>query len=125
MKSKVPQRLGRLLGEYERLTRNEGAALRTEDFTTLAEIQSFKPALLVQIVEEGTSLGLTRRVVWFNECLVALAELERENVNTAAQVLRQLALQRENLDGARKRLRGLGHAYRRVGVHSSRLFARS
>ncbi len=121
----VPPRLARLLGEYERLTRDEGAALRTQDFSTLAEIQAFKPALLAQIVEEGTSLGLDRRVAWFNDCLLALADLERDNVAVAARMLRQLTLQRENLQGARKRLRGLGHAYRGIGVRSSRLFARS
>lgn len=125
MNPRVPPRLSRLLGEYERLTRDEGAALRTEDFSTLAEIQAFKPALLVKIVEEGTQLGLDRRVVWFDDCLRALAVLEGDNVKVAGRMLRQLTAQRENLEGARQRLRGLGHAYRRVGVHSSRLFARS
>lgn len=121
----VPPRLGRLLGEYERLTRDEGAALRARDFVALAKIHAFKPALLVAIEEEGTTLGLDRRVVWFNDCLVALAALETENVSFAARALRQLSLQRENLEGARKRLRGLGHAYRRAGVYTSRLFAHS
>lgn len=125
MKSKVPPRLGRLLGEYERLTRDEGAALRMRDFSMLAEIHAFKPALLLAIVEEGGSLGLDRRILWFDECLLALAALERENIKAAAQGLMQLNLQRENLESARKRLRGLGNAYRRIGSPSSRLFARS
>lgn len=125
MKSIVPPRLGRLLGEYERLTRDEGAALRTRDFLKLAEIHAFKPVLLSAIVEEGASLGLDRRVVWFDDCLVALATLERDNLNVAAHSLRQLNIQRENLDAARNRLRGLGHAYRWGGATSSRLFARS
>jgi hypothetical protein len=124
MKS-VPPRLGRLLGEYERLTRDEGAALRARDFAALAEIRAFKPSLLVAIEQEGASLGLDRRVLWFNDRLVALAALESENVDFATRVLLQLTGQRENLASARKRLRGLGHAYRRTGVYSSRLFARS
>lgn len=125
MKSRVPPKLGRLLGEYDRLTRNEGAAIRTEDFSTLAEIQEFKPALLARIVEEGTQLGLDRRVLWFHENLLALEALERENLNLAGRILKRLTVERENLEGARKRLRGLGQAYRRIGVHSSQLFARS
>ena len=125
MNSRVPPTLRRLLGEYERLTRDEGAAIRTQDFSTLAEIQSFKPALFLRIVEEGTLLGLDRRVLWFDECLRALAELEHGNVSVAAQSLRQLTLQRESLESARKRLRGLGHAYRRTGGNGPRLFARS
>ena len=125
MKSKVPPRLGRLLGEYERLTRDEGVALRSRDFTRLAEIHAFKPALLGAIVDEGASLGLDRRVLWFDDCLLALAALERDNVNLAARGLMQLNIQRETLESARKRLRGLGHAYRRVTPPSSRLFARS
>ncbi|MGB8169418.1 MAG: hypothetical protein WCF18_18105 [Chthoniobacteraceae bacterium] len=91
----------------------------------LAEIHAFKPALLLAIVEEGGSLGLDRRILWFDECLLALAALERENIKAAAQGLMQLNLQRENLESARKRLRGLGNAYRRIGSPSSRLFARS
>lgn len=125
MKSRVPPRLGRLLGEYERLTRDEGVALRTSDFCRLAEIHSFKPALLRTIVEEGTSLGLDRRVQWFHDCLLGLETLERDNVNAAARGVMQLTLQRDHLESARKRLRGLGHAYRSVGTSSSRLFARS
>ena len=125
MKPKVPPRLDRLLGEYERLTRDEGAALRTRDFTRLAEIHAFKPALLSAIVEEGTSLGLDRRVLWFDDCLLAIAAIERENVNVTARGLIQLTVQRENLVSARKRLRCLGHAYRRYGVSSSQWFARS
>lgn len=125
MNSKVPARLGRLLGEYERLTRDEGVALRSRDFSRLAEIHAFKPALLSAIVDEGTSLGLDRRVLWFDDCLLALAALERDNINLAARGLMQLNIQRETLESARKRLRGLGHAYRRVATPTSRLFAHS
>lgn len=125
MKARVPPRLGRLLGEYEKLTRDEAAALRTQDFSALDRIHSFKPALLVEIMAEGTALGLDRRVLWFDEWLTMLGGLERENVEFAARVLRQLTAQRETLESARKRLRGLGHAYTRTDVDSSRLFARS
>lgn len=125
MKPRVPPRLARLLGEYERLTSDEGAALRGRDFAALAQIHAFKPALLIEIVQEGASLGLDRRVGWFDDWLVGLAARERENVDFASQALLQLGLQRENLESARKRLRGLGHTYARVGVHTSRLFARS
>jgi hypothetical protein len=125
MKPKAPPRLHRLLGEYERLTRDEGVALRLRDFSRLAEIHAFKPALLVAIIEEGTAQGLDRRVLWFDDCLLALTALERDNVNLAARGLRQLNIQRENLESARKRLRGLGHAYRRLGPPAPRLFARS
>jgi hypothetical protein len=125
MKAKVPARLTRLLGEYERLTRDEGVALRVPDFSRLAEIHAFKPALLAAIVEDGTALGLDRRVLWFNDCLTALAALETENLNIATRRLTQLRIQRESLEAARKRLRGLGHAYRRFGSSSSRLFSRS
>jgi hypothetical protein len=125
MKSKAPPRLGRLLGEYERLTRDEAVALKGRDFAALAAIHSFKPELLEEIIREGAAQGLDRRVLWFNERLLTLAALERDNVNFAARVLVQLSQQRENLEAARKRLRGLGHAYRGVGVSSSRLFAMS
>lgn len=125
MSSKAPPKLGRLLGEYERLTRDEAAALRARDFTALAAIHSFKPQLLDDLIREGAAQGVDRRVLWFNDRLLALTAMERENVNFAARVLVQLSLQRDNLDSARKRLRGLGNAYRSVGVPSSRLFAMS
>jgi hypothetical protein len=125
MKPRLSPRLKRLLGEYERLTRDEGAALRARDFTALAETHAFKPGLLYAIVEEGIALGLDRQVVWFNDCLIALAALESDNLNLATRVLSQLTVQRENLEAARKRLRGLGSAYRTYAGHGSRLFARS
>jgi len=125
MKPKVPPKLGRLLGEYERLTTDEAAAVRARDFPALAEIHAFKPQLLAEIVAEAGREHIDRKVAWFNERLDRLAELERENVNFAARVLAQLRVQRENLDQARKRLRGLGNAYRRSGSSSSRLFAMS
>jgi hypothetical protein len=117
--------LGRLLGDYERLTRNEGAALRAQDFPALAEIFSLKQALLLQITTEGSALGLDCRVRWFDDCLAALAGMERDNVSFAARVLVQMKVQRESLAAARKRLRGLGRAYRQAGSDGSRLFARS
>jgi hypothetical protein len=125
MKLKLPPRLSRLLGEYERLTRDESAALRSRDFARLGEIHAFKPELLTAIVEEGSSLGLDRHVMWFDDCLLALAALERDNVNFAARGLMELNAQLDSLEAARKRLRSLGHAYRRTGAPSSRLFARS
>ncbi len=123
MKTAVPPRLERLLGEYERITRNEGAALRAQDFPTLAESIALKAALLAQITKEGASLGLDRRVLWFDDYLVALAAMERENLSCAARVLVQLNLQRESLLTARHRLCGLGQTYRKVGAGNSRLFA--
>lgn len=123
MKAGVPPRLGRLLGEYERLTRDEGAALRGHDFPALAAVAAFKPALLVEIVGEANAHGLDRRIVWFNDCLGALAALERDNVTLASRILKQLSSQRDNVEVARKRLRGLGNAYRPMMTRSSKLFA--
>jgi|GEM_PF-5780120 len=125
MKSSVPPRLGRLLGEYERLTRNEGAALRAQDFPALTEMFALKAALLTQITSEGAGLGLDRRVHWLNDCLVALADMERDNVSCAARALVQLKVQRESLAAARQRLRGLGHAYSHPAAGITRLFALS
>jgi hypothetical protein len=125
MNSKVPPRLSRLLGEYERLTRDEAVALRTRDFIRLAEVHAFKPLLLEAIIGEGTSLGLDRRVIWFNDCLLALTALEKENLSAAARGLMQLSVQRTKLESARKRLRGLGHAYRGLAAPTFRLLARS
>jgi hypothetical protein len=125
MKPKIPPKLGRLLGDYERLTRDEGAALRSEDFARLAEIHAFKPTLLLAIIEEGESLGLDRRVLWFDDCLVALAALERDNLEYAARGVVQLTAQQACLEAARMRLRSLGHAYRRTENLNSRIFNRS
>jgi len=125
MNAHVPPRLGRLLGDYERLTRNEGAALRAQDFSALAELFALKTALLAQIIKEGEDLGLDRRVVWFNDCLVALAAMARDNVNLAARSVVQLTAQRISLSAARHRLRDLGHAYGNVNSGVSRLFALS
>ena len=116
--------MGRLLGEYERMTRDEGAALRARDFSALSEIHAFKMVLLRDVIREGAVLGLDRHVGWFEDCLAALAALERENINLTARALQQLTTQRSNLDAARTRLRGLGQAYRNVSYRSSsRLFA--
>jgi hypothetical protein len=125
MNPRVPPRLGRLLGEYERLTLDEGAALRAQDFSALAEVYAFKASLLIQITQEGAELGLDRRVLWFDDRLLALAAMERDNVNFAEHILVQLEVQRESLSAARKRLRGFGNAYRSTGSSSSRLFALS
>ena len=125
MNPAVPARLGRLLRDYERLTGDEGAALRARDFSTLAGLHHLKTALLAEIASEGETLKLDRRVLWLERWLVALTSLEQDNVGCAARLLGQLAAQRENLAAARQRVRSFGHTYGRFGAGSALLCALS
>lgn len=124
MKNSSP-RLSRLLGDYERLTLNEGAALRARDFVAWAAMRELKPELLLAIEKEGRLLGADRRVVWFRDRLNALAELETDNIKYAGRAMIQIKARRDSLEVARKRLRGLGNAYRRLGANTSHFFVRS
>jgi hypothetical protein len=101
----------RLLGDYERLTRDESAALRDRDFALLAEIQERKPLLFASLQELAASAGLDRRHLALNDRLESLRALEESNAALLASQLASSRAEHRAIEGLRHRVRGLGQAY--------------
>lgn len=123
MKGELPPDLDRLLADYQRLTQDEMAALRTRDFPALARIHALKPAVLRKIVELGEAEALSRHHAPLNERLLALTALERENSQVAAEALQRARGERDRFEASRQRLLGLGQAYRTGDPRGKRLSA--
>lgn len=109
----------RLLGDYERLTKNESAALLAGAFDDLAAIQSLKEPVLESMRAYAQTSGLDRRNTEFArriDQLLIHAERNRKLIDT---MLTRAHVERQNLDAARQRLRGLGTAYRPEAAHAA------
>ena len=101
----------RLLGDYERISRDETTAIRGEDFDTAATIQALKAVLFATLENTGRDLGIDRRQTSFHERLEKIASGERANQAFVKQLLARNIAERKSLDTARSRLRGLLHSY--------------
>lgn len=102
----------RLLADYERLTKDESAALGAGDFDTLAAVQELKDPVLETMRTLAQAAGLDRT----NPQLAArvdqvLVHAER-NKKLIATMLSRAHIERQSLEAARQRLRGFGSAYR-------------
>jgi len=109
----------RLLGDYERLTKNESAALLAGAFDDLAVIQDLKDPVLESLRVFATSAGLDRthpELAGRVDQLLRHAERNRKLIET---MLSRAHVERQNLDAARQRLRGLGTAYRPSGQETA------
>jgi len=112
----------RLLAEYERISRDETVAIRSEDFETAATIQALKALLFLTLESSGRDLGIDRRQASFHARLEKIADAERANQTFVKQLLAQNAAERRTLDTARSRLRGLLHSYVSLQVPSGGSF---
>ena len=101
------ERFWRLLGDYERLTRDECAALGGLDFAALQSIQPRKPLIVEALRALARELRLDRHAAALRGRIDALLAAERANLSRAARLLAELADERRQLDAARSRLRGL------------------
>ena len=101
----------RLLGDYERISHDETAAIRAEDFETAATIQTLKATLFAALENGGRELGINRSEASFDERLEKIADAERANEAFVKQLLDLNAAERKTLDTARARLRGLLNSY--------------
>ena len=101
----------RLLTEYERLTQNETVSLGSEDFAEVDAIQNCKDALLVKLSSIAAEAGLDRRNRELSRRIDLVIEGERGNEKLVAAMVARAAMEKQSLDAARQRLRGLGNIY--------------
>ena len=101
----------RLLGDYERISRDETTAIRGEDFETAGTIQALKAVLFATLENTGRDLGIDRRQPSFHERLEKIASGERANQAFVKDLIARNIAERRSLDTARSRLRGLLHSY--------------
>lgn len=118
-----PQTFWRLLRDYERLTRDETTALSNRDFTAVASVESLKPVLFAALREIGAALGFDRRDPGLRARLELLATHERANLALIGKLLAQATSERQTLNAASLRLRGLEHSYATGGVRAESFFA--
>ena len=102
----------RLLADYERLTVDESAALGAGDFDELAAIQNLKDPVLETMRALAKSAALDRtnpQLAGRVDQVLVNAARNKKLIDT---MLTRAHAERQNLDAARQRLRGLGTAYR-------------
>lgn len=111
MSTKHGHRFWRLLTDYERLTQDESVAIHMRDFDALDRLQSLKPALFDELCGLAAPLGLDRQNPALALRLDALAKREAASAAALAMMLDEGRTERQNLDAARLRLRGLNTSY--------------
>ena len=98
----------RLLGDYERLTSDEAVALREENFSAIADVQSCKAEVSDAMIQLAGEAGINM-TGWRFQALIAA---ETQNLATAKGQLSRMRCERQNIKVAIKRLRELGGAYK-------------
>ena len=109
----------RLLSDYERLTKNESAALLAGAFEDLAVIQDLKDPVLETMRTFARSAGLDRANSELARRIDQLLVHAERNQKLIETMLSRARVERLNLDAARLRLRGLGSAYRPEMMHAA------
>ena len=102
----------RLLGDYERLMKNESAALLAGAFEDLAVIQDLKDPVLEKMREFARLAGIDRSHPELTSRIDQLLIHAERNKRLIETMLSRAHIERQNLDSARQRMRGLGTAYR-------------
>ena len=102
----------RLLADYERLTIDESAALGGGDFDELAALQDLKDPLLETMRTLAKESGLDRTNPRLASRVDQVLSSAHRNRKLIDNMLSRARTERQNLDAAKLRLRGLGTAYR-------------
>lgn len=111
MNTEPEQRFWRLLTDYERLTQDESVAIHARDFDAVDSLQARKPPLLEELCILAGKTGLNRQNATLSTRLDALSALETSSSEALAAMLDESRAERQNLDSARQRLRGLHTSY--------------
>jgi len=101
----------RLLADYEHLTRNESAALVAGAFEELAVLQDLKDPVLDKLRQLARETGLDRTHPQLASRVDQILRHAERNKQLIEMMLSRAHVERQNLDSARQRLRGLGAAY--------------
>lgn len=102
----------RLLTDYERLTIDESAMLGAGEFAELAALQDLKDPLLEKMRALAKTAGLDRTNPELASRVDQVLANAGQNRKLIAKMITRAHAERQNLDSARLRLRGLGSAYR-------------
>ena len=111
MSTELERRFWRLLTDCERLTQDESVAIYARDFDAVDSLQSRKAALLEELCGLAAKTGLNRQNATLSTRLDALAALGSSSGKALAAMLDETRTERQNLDSARQRLRGLNTSY--------------
>ena len=111
MSTDCERRFWRLLTDYERLAQDESVAIHARDFDAVESIQPRKPPLLEALCSLAREAGLNRQNTTLSTHLDALTALETASSAALAAMLSEARTERQNLDAARQRLRGLNTSY--------------
>lgn len=110
----------RLLGEYERLTFDEGVALREVNLAALARLQDQKTVVSKAVLELAAEGGINLPA----DRLEDLIERQNRNLAIAQEQLAHLSCERQNLATAGQRLAHVGRAYHQEPAGTSALLAK-
>ena|SRR5450432_1538575 len=101
----------RLLGDYERLTRDETFAIHERNFSAVAELSLKKTAVFQELARAGKALGIDHRHATFKDRIAHLIETELQNASLVDECVSKTRCQRQMLATAAKRLRTFERVY--------------
>ncbi len=113
---RAEQHFWRLLTDYERLTQNEAASLGAGDFEEIAAIQARKDFLLEKLQSLALEAGLDRGNQELSRRVDVVLANQTRNKKLIDAMLKRARAERQNLEAARQRLRGLGTHYKPAGI---------
>lgn len=105
------QNFWRLLGDYERLTRDEAAAIWEWQFAALTEIHETKMLILGELVKISRMIGLTRANPAFQNRLRLLGEAQQRNASLVDDGIAKARREYKMLNATSLRLRSIDHVY--------------
>lgn len=107
----MERKFWRLLGEYERLTRDETIAVNEQNYPAVAELSAKKTLLFLEMQSLGKTLDIDRAHPALKSRIDPLIETEQRNAALLNKCVSETHCQRQTLEAATKRLRNFERVY--------------
>lgn len=108
---KLERKFWRLLGDYERLTRDETLAIQEQNYPVVADLSARKTVLFLEMQSLGKTLDIDRAHPALKSRIDPLIETEQRNAALLNKCVSETCCHRQTLEAATKRLRNFERVY--------------
>ncbi len=118
----MERKFWRLLGDYERLTRDETHAIGEQNYPVVAELSAKKSVVFLEMESLCNSLDMDRAHPALKSRIDPLIETEQRNAAFLNKLVSETVCHQQTLEAATKRLRNFERVYtwgaRMGSIHS-------